>query len=118
MNRQEFASTMNSFNNIVQNHPPPPSLSSGRIAFFILCLSTSILCAIVLGIHYTHHIAMLLAVPFSFLLLSIIVIAWRRRLKSQVKLYFYYSNMSIHSYYIEKQQHAGKRGVEEIIQRE
>ncbi|KAG2223804.1 hypothetical protein INT45_001938 [Circinella minor] len=83
MNRQEFASTMNSFNNVVQNHPPPPSFSSGRAAFLILCLSASILCAIILGIHYTRHIAMLLAVPSSFLALSIILIAWRRRLMLQ-----------------------------------
>ncbi|KAI8149718.1 hypothetical protein BJV82DRAFT_589035 [Fennellomyces sp. T-0311] len=83
MTRQEFAATMNSFNSVVLRHPPPPSLSSGRIAFVISCIATSVLCAIVLAIHYTHHMAMMLAIPFSFLTLSIVLITWRRRLKSQ-----------------------------------
>ena len=77
---------MNGFNSVVLHHPPPPSLSSGRIAFVLLCIATSVLCAIVLAIHYTHHMAMMLAIPFSFLALSVMLIGWRRRLKSQVRI--------------------------------
>lgn len=84
MTRQEFAATMNSFNVAAQRHPPPPTFSSGHVALFMLCTGTSILTAIVLAIHYTHHIALLLAIPFSFLVLSGIIVGWRRRMKNKV----------------------------------
>ncbi|KAJ8657851.1 hypothetical protein O0I10_006379 [Lichtheimia ornata] len=83
MTRQEFAGVMHAFNAAAQRHPPPPSFTSGRMATLILCTGASILCSVGLAIYYTHHIALLLGIPFSFVALSSILVAWRRRLKVQ-----------------------------------
>lgn len=85
MTRQEFAGVMHAFNAAAQRHPPPPSFTSGRMATLILCTGASILCSVGLAIYYTHHVALLLGIPFSFVALSSILVAWRRRLKVQVK---------------------------------
>ncbi|KAI7875019.1 hypothetical protein K492DRAFT_183264 [Lichtheimia hyalospora FSU 10163] len=83
MTRQEFAGVMHAFNAAAQRHPPPPSFTSGRMATLILCTGASILCSVGLAIYYTHHVALLLGIPFSFVALSSILVAWRRRLKVQ-----------------------------------
>lgn len=85
MTRQEFAGVMHAFNAAAQRHPPPPSFTSGRMATLILCTGASILCSVGLAIYYTHHVALLLGIPFSFVVLSSILVAWHRRLKVQVK---------------------------------
>jgi hypothetical protein len=48
------------------------------------CSSTLVILTVIASIHYTHHLTFILTIPFTLLLLSSILIGWRRRLAKKV----------------------------------
>lgn len=76
---------MNSFNTTVKDNPPPPSLSSGRLAAAIIFTVFAVISGVAVAIRYTHHISLMLVMPVTFLLLSAMLLSWRRRMKRKVR---------------------------------
>lgn len=83
MSPHEFTATINTFNTAAWHYPPPTSFT-GSINYYLICLATLILAAVIVAIHRTHQIGFLLTLPFTFLFTSIIVIYYRKRQKSKV----------------------------------
>ncbi|KAI7886865.1 uncharacterized protein EV154DRAFT_521021 [Mucor mucedo] len=79
MSPHEFTATINTFNTAAWHYPPPSRIGTGSLNYYLFCLSTIVLVAVITAIHYTHQIGLILVLPFSFLLFSLIVIYWRRR---------------------------------------
>ncbi|KAI8994488.1 hypothetical protein BDB01DRAFT_772993 [Pilobolus umbonatus] len=84
MSPHEFTATINTFNTAAWHYPPPSSFGVGSIHFYFFCLSILILSSIIIAIHYTHQIGLMLALPFSFLLLNMVMIGWNKRQKKRV----------------------------------
>jgi c-di-AMP phosphodiesterase-like protein len=84
MTPHEFSATMNTFNTAAWHYPPPKPIGTGSLNYYLLCLSCVILISIIIAIHYTHQIALILLLPFSFLVFSTMIIYWRRRKMSRV----------------------------------
>lgn len=83
MSAHEFAATINTFN-IAAWHYPPPSPISGAMYFYLLCLSTLLVTTIFVAIHHTHQMGLMLALPFSFLIISMTIIYYRRKQREKV----------------------------------
>ncbi|KAG2234868.1 hypothetical protein INT48_000531 [Thamnidium elegans] len=79
MSPHEFTATINTFNTAAWHYPPPNRMGSGSLNYYLFCLSSVILVAVIIAIHYTHQIGFVLVLPFSFLAVSMIIVYWRRR---------------------------------------
>ena len=79
MSPHEFAATINTFNTAAWHYPPPKPIGVSSVNYYLVCLFTLILFAVVISIHYTHHIVLILVLPFSFLFISMVVIYWKRK---------------------------------------
>ncbi|CAO0793732.1 unnamed protein product [Mucor circinelloides] len=80
MSPHEFTATINTFNTAAW-HYPPPSPFTGSINCYLICLAALILTAVIAAIHHTHQIGFILALPFTFLFISMIVIYYRKKQK-------------------------------------
>lgn len=89
MSPHEFTATINTFNTAAWHYPPPSRIGTGSLNYYLFCLSTIVLVAVITAIHYTHQIGLILVLPFSFLLFSLIVIYWRRRKMNRVNVTVY-----------------------------
>jgi hypothetical protein len=87
MSPHEFTATINTFNTAAWHYPPPNRIGTGSLNYYLFCLSTIVLVAVITAIHYTHQIGLILVLPFSFLLFSLIIIYWRRRKMNRVSVY-------------------------------
>lgn len=85
MSPHEFTATINTFNTAAWHYPPPNPMGSGSLNYYLFCLSSMILVAVIISIHYTHQIGLVLVLPFSFLFCSMILVYWRKRQMSRVK---------------------------------
>jgi hypothetical protein len=84
MSPHEFTATINTFNTAAWHYPPPIPIGTGPLNYYLLCLSSVILIGVLVAIHFTHQIGMILLLPFSFLLFSMIIIYWRKRQTNKV----------------------------------
>lgn len=87
MSPHEFTATISTFNTAAWHYPPPIAVGSSTsgVNYYLVCLSFIILIGVITAIHYTHQIGMILLLPFSFLVFSMILIYWRRRQTKKVK---------------------------------
>lgn len=84
MSPHEFTATINTFNTAAWHYPPPNRIGTGSLNYYLFCLSSIVLVAVITAIHYTHQIGLILVLPFSFLLFSLVIIYWRRRKMNRV----------------------------------
>ncbi|SAM03989.1 hypothetical protein [Absidia glauca] len=97
MTPQEFVSKINAFNQVAREYPPPPSPSSEQSTTLIGCSSTLVILTVIASIHYTHHLTFILTIPFTLLLLSSILIGWRRRLAKKFEKAMYTCTLAMNA---------------------
>jgi hypothetical protein len=86
MSPHEFTATINTFNTAAWHYPPPLAFGTGYLHIYLFCIAFTVLASVITAIHYTHHISLILALPFSFLTICMTVIGWRRRQRNRVRI--------------------------------